>query len=70
MYNEIDNLFQKGNINEIGWARCIWLMLYNNYVDTFFLPIEETSDAEIIYLKQYGCRVQYESDILYKVTLK
>ena len=58
MFNEIDNLFAKGNINEIGFARCIWLMLYNNYITCCHIDAEEISEAEITYLRSYGCKVE------------
>lgn len=62
MFSEIDNLFQKGNINEIGFARCIWLMLSNNYITSCMVDIEELSNAEIIYLRSYGCKVEEKND--------
>lgn len=58
MFAEIDNLFQKGNINEIGFARCIWLMLYNNYISSCTIEKEEISEAEITYLRFYGCKIK------------
>lgn len=57
MFAEIDNLFGKGNINETGFARCIWLMLYNNYITSCTIMDEEISKAEITYLVEYGCKV-------------
>lgn len=65
MFAEIDNLFQNGNINEIGFARCIWLMLNNNYITSCTVDSEELSNAEIIYLRSYGCKVEEkETEIL------
>ena len=65
MFSEIDNLFQKGNINEIGFARCIFLMLYNNYITCCHVDAEEISEAEISYLRSYGCKVEEkENEIL------
>ena len=58
MFSEIDNLFSKGNINEIGFARCIYLMLYNNYISSCNIEADEISKAEIVYLQSYGCKVK------------
>jgi len=58
MIAEIDNLFSKGNINEIGFARCIYLMLYNNYISSCNIEAEEISEAEIAYLRSYGCKIE------------
>ena len=58
MIAEIDNLFSKGNINEIGFARCIYLMLYNNYITCCNIEADEMSEAEITYLRSYGCKVE------------
>lgn len=58
MFSEIDNLFSKGNINEIGFARCIYLMLYNNYISSCTVESDEISNAEISYLQSYGCKVE------------
>lgn len=60
MFSEIDNLFEKGNINEIGFARCIWLMLYNNYITSVTIMEEEISEAEIAYLTSYGCNLEFK----------
>lgn len=57
MIAEIENLFGKGNINEIGFARCIWRMLYNNYITSCTIMEEEISQAEIAYFLDYGCQV-------------
>ena len=62
MFSEIDNLFEKGNINEIGFARCIWRMLYNNYITSCTIMEEEISRAEIAYLLEYGCKVIRKND--------
>ena len=58
MFSEIDNLFSKGNINEIGFARCIYLMLYNNYISSCNIEADEISEAEITYLRSYGCKIK------------
>lgn len=62
MFAEIENLFGKGNINEIGFARCIWLMLYNNYITSVTIMEEEISEAEIAYFLDYGCQVIRKND--------
>lgn len=69
MIAEIENLFGKGNINEIGFARCIWRMLYNNYITSCTIMEEELSKAEISYLIEYGCKVMRKNDNEILVTL-
>lgn len=65
MIAEIDNLFSRGNINEIGFARCIYLMLYNNYILSCTIESAEISTAEIAYLQSYGCKVkENENEII------